>query len=218
MDLPQRAGRTVILAPMASDFPPGNLAATVSQCRRLPPSLRSSFGELVQVHHQQVHVAVVVDNRPQAAPRPTYFSRKYSPDCLATSTKCPAPSLRHQHGLFGIFVMGVAVGDEHVEVAVVVVVEQQAAPAGVLPADDGQPRRRGAVLEELAAVQQQAAVVHVGNVEVQPAVAVDVADGRAHRGNALAAFAERQPSPEGVLLELALAEVPEVSSSPWRRW
>ena len=52
----------------------------------------------------------------------------------------------------------------------------------------------------------------------EPPVAVDVADRRPHRGDALAVLAVGQAGEQGLVLEGALAGVLDSSSSPSRRW
>ena len=129
---------------------------------------------------------------------------------MATSTKWPLPSLLDHHGFLAVFVVGVAVGDVQVKVAVVVEVLKDSAPARVLAAHDGEPGGVRGVLEEVASVHVQAAVSHVGNEQVELAVAVNVAKGRAHRRDALAALAKGQAQQQRIVDERAVALVDQV--------
>ena len=102
---------------------------------------------------------------------------------------------------------GVAVGDVEIEIAIVIVVKEVAAPTRVLPAGDRQLGARRIIIIELAALDEQRAVRHIRDEDVGPPVPVYVAHNRTHRRNPLAVFAERQPQGRSFLDESALPSV-----------
>ena len=199
--------------PLAALHPRVDLQPVVAGAAAVAQQVRRAGG----VDHEQVDVAVVVEVGPGgAAAHPlrleevARLARHVDEDALAVVAR--------QHRVLRVLVVRVAVGDEDVEVAVVVVVEEHGAPAGVLAADDGEARAADEVGVELALLREQAAVVHVRDQDVEVAVAVEVGHRRAHRRDALAVLAEREAELERLLDERPVAPCSRSSSSPSSRW
>ena len=180
-----------------------DLQPVVPGAAGVPQQVRRPGG----VDDQQVDVAVVVEVGPgRAAGRPLLLEEvarvagDVHEDALAVVPR--------EHRVLRVLVVRLAVRDEDVGVAVVVEVLQHRAPAGVLAADEGEPRAvdcRSTV--EVALLREQAAVVHVGDQDVEVPVAVEVGHRRAHRGDALAVLAEREAEQHRLLLEGPVALV-----------
>ena len=138
---------TVTRAPMASVLPLGSLATTVSQWfMGVAAVVAQQARRVVEVDDQEVEVAVVVEVAPGRAPADELLGEVGARPPGHVDEIPLAVVVRH-HGSLAVFVVGVAVGDEQVEVAVVVEVLKHRAPAGVLAADQGEPGGVGLVLE-----------------------------------------------------------------------
>ena len=112
-----------------------------------------------------------------------------------------------QRGLLHVLVVRVAVGREDVEPAVIVVVEQHRAPAGVLAHEDRQAGLVGVVLEAPRPLHLEGVVTQVRRINIDQAVAVDVARDRPHGRYALAVLAEGHAQLQGLIHKGALAGV-----------
>ena len=118
----------------------------------------------------------------------------------------------HHLAVLADHVVGVTVGEEQIDVPVVVVVEELQAPAAEKPRRLRDAVGRGDVREELAAVvlvKREHLLVDVGDEEILLAVAVEVGRVHAHAGPRRAVGAERDFRREADLFPFALAAVRE---------
>src|SRR3954468_5953261 len=103
-----------------------------------------------------------------------------------------------------------AVKDQEVEPAVVVVVIDSAAPAGVLRIGLGDTGTRTDVLETVtSSVAHQAVVFGVGDPEIEAAIAVDVGEHWSHRGCVFTVLSVSDPLFCGNFVKGAVALVVE---------
>ena len=161
---------------------------------------------IVQVNHQQVKVSIVVVIAVSGTTSDVFISEigaRFIRDVHKTSRTV----ISHEHIFFRIFMVGVTVGDEDIQITVAVIIEQNTAPPGVLPADNCKAGRPRAVFEIVLSVHKKTAVSHVGNINIEPAVTVYIPDRRAHRRNPLPPFSKSQAHHKTFAFECPLARV-----------